>query len=94
MLFYGEEIDKNVNVLSEVDKLRCMITLKSGICNTAHLDLGSKQTHNNALIKFKDNILMLWYDHEFIQTVCNRIIEIGPKGMIDKLSSCNDYISI
>jgi len=101
MLFSGEEIYKNVDVLSGGEKVRCMIA-RMMIRNanvmlldspTNHLDLESIQAFNNTLIKFKGNILMSSHDHEFIQTVCNRVIEIGPKGMIDKLSAYDDYIS-
>jgi ATPase subunit of ABC transporter with duplicated ATPase domains len=60
---------------------------------TNHLDLESIQAFNNTLIKFKGNILMSSHDHEFIQTVCNRIIEITPKGMIDKVMEYDDYTS-
>jgi ATPase subunit of ABC transporter with duplicated ATPase domains len=60
---------------------------------TNHLDLESIQAFNNTLIRFKGNILMSSHDHEFIQTVCNRIIEITPKGMIDKQIQYDDYIS-
>ena len=59
---------------------------------TNHLDLESIQAFNNTLIKFKGNILMSSHDHEFIQTVCNRIIEIGPKGMIDKQMDYDEFI--
>ncbi len=101
MLFSGEEIFKKTNVLSGGEKVRCMIA-RMMIRNanvlildtpTNHLDLESIQAFNNTLIKFKGNILMSSHDHEFIQTVCNRIIEIGPKGMIDKLMDYDDYIS-
>lgn len=101
MLFSGEEIYKKANVLSGGEKVRCMIA-RMMIRNanvmlldspTNHLDLESIQAFNNTLIKFKGNILMSSHDHEFIQTVCNRVIEIGPKGMIDKLMSYDDYIS-
>jgi ATPase subunit of ABC transporter with duplicated ATPase domains len=101
MLFSGEEIYKKANVLSGGEKVRCMIA-RMMIRNanvmlldtpTNHLDLESIQAFNNTLIKFKGNILMSSHDHEFIQTVCNRIIEIGPKGMIDKLMDYDDYIS-
>jgi ATPase subunit of ABC transporter with duplicated ATPase domains len=60
---------------------------------TNHLDLESIQAFNNTLIRFKGNILMSSHDHAFIQTVCNRVIEIGPKGMIDKETEYDDYIS-
>ncbi|MGE5419695.1 MAG: ABC-F family ATP-binding cassette domain-containing protein [Chloroflexota bacterium] len=101
MLFSGEEIYKKVNVLSGGERVRCMIS-RMMIRNanvmildspTNHLDLESIQAFNNTLVKFKGNILMSSHDHEFIQTVCNRIIEIGPKGMIDKHTEYDDYIS-
>jgi ATPase subunit of ABC transporter with duplicated ATPase domains len=101
MLFSGDEIFKKTNVLSGGEKVRCMIA-RMMIRNanvmmldtpTNHLDLESIQAFNNTLIKFKGNILMSSHDHEFIQTICNRIIEIGPKGMIDKLMDYDDYIS-
>jgi ATPase subunit of ABC transporter with duplicated ATPase domains len=60
---------------------------------TNHLDLESIQAFNNTLIKFKGNILMSSHDQKFIQTVCNRIIEIGPKGMIDKQMDYDEYIN-
>jgi len=60
---------------------------------TNHLDLESIQAFNNTLVKFKGNIFMSSHDHEFIQTVCNRVIEITPKGMIDKQMEYDDYIS-
>ena len=101
MLFSGEEIYKKVNVLSGGERVRCMIA-RMMIRNanvmlldspTNHLDLESIQAFNNTLIRFKGNILMSSHDHEFIQTVCNRVIEIGPKGMIDKHMQYDDYIS-
>jgi ATPase subunit of ABC transporter with duplicated ATPase domains len=101
MLFSGEEIYKKVNILSGGERVRCMIS-RMMIRNanvmlldspTNHLDLESIQAFNNTLIKFKGNILMSSHDHEFIQTVCNRVIEIGPKGMIDKQTEYDDYIS-
>lgn len=101
MLFSGEEIYKKVNVLSGGERVRCMISrmmarnanvmLLDGPTN--HLDLESIQAFNNTLIKFKGNILMSSHDHEFIQTVCNRVIEISPNGMIDKEMQYDDYIS-
>jgi ATPase subunit of ABC transporter with duplicated ATPase domains len=101
MLFSGEEIYKKVNVLSGGERVRCMIA-RMMVRNanvmildspTNHLDLESIQSFNNTLMKFKGCILMSSHDHEFIQTVCNRIIEIGPKGMIDKEMLYDDYIS-
>ncbi|MFO7368956.1 MAG: ABC-F family ATP-binding cassette domain-containing protein [Bacteroidales bacterium] len=101
MLFSGEEIYKKATVLSGGEKVRCMIA-RMMIRNanvmildtpTNHLDLESIQAFNNTLIKFKGNIFMSSHDHEFIQTVCNRIIEITPKGMIDKEMEYDDYIT-
>ena len=100
MLFSGEEVLKKVNVLSGGEKMRCMIArmqLKNANClildtPTNHLDLESIQAFNNNLISFKGNILFSSHDHEFIQTVANRIIEITPKGTIDKLMQYDDYI--
>ena len=101
MLFSGEEANKKVNVLSGGERVRCMIA-RMMIRNanvmlldspTNHLDLESIQAFNNTLIRFKGNILMSSHDHEFIQTVCNRVIEIGPKGMIDKQMEYDEYIS-
>jgi ATPase subunit of ABC transporter with duplicated ATPase domains len=60
---------------------------------TSRIDLESIRAFNNILIRFKGNILMSSHDHAFIQTVCNRVIEIGPKGMIDKQMQYDDYIS-
>lgn len=101
MLFSGEEVYKKANVLSGGEKVRCMIarmmTRNANVMlldtPTNHLDLESIQAFNNTLIKFKGNVLMSSHDHEFIRTVCNRIIEIGPNGMIDKLMDYDDYIS-
>ena len=100
MLFSGEEVLKKVNVLSGGEKMRCMIArmqLKNANClildtPTNHLDLESIQAFNNNLISFKGNILFSSHDHEFIQTVANRIIELTPKGTIDKLMQYDDYI--
>lgn len=101
MLFSGEEIFKKANVLSGGEKVRCMIArmmLRNANVMlldspTNHLDLESIQAFNNSLIKFKGNLLMSCHDHEFIQTVCTRIIEMGPNGMIDKQMEYDDYIS-
>ncbi|NTV84167.1 MAG: ATP-binding cassette domain-containing protein [Bacteroidales bacterium] len=101
MLFSGDEVYKKASVLSGGEKVRCMIA-RMMIRNanvmildtpTNHLDLESIQAFNNTLTRFKGNILMSSHDHEFIQTVCNRIIEIGPKGMIDKRMDYDDYVS-
>ncbi len=101
MLFKEEDVLKHVNVLSGGEKMRCMIArmqLKNANClildtPTNHLDLESIQAFNNNLKIFKGNILFASHDHEFIQTVANRIIELGPKGHIDKLMEYDDYIS-
>jgi len=100
MLFREEDVLKKVNVLSGGEKMRCMIArmqLKNANClildtPTNHLDLESIQAFNNNLIQFKGNILFASHDHEFIQTVADRIIELTPHGTIDKLMQYDDYI--
>ena len=100
MLFSGEDVLKKVNVLSGGERMRCMIArmqLKNANClildtPTNHLDLESIQAFNNNLVAFKGNILFSSHDHEFIQTVANRIIELTPNGTIDKLMDYDDYI--
>ena len=100
MLFKEEDVLKHVNVLSGGEKMRCMIArmqLKNANClildtPTNHLDLESIQAFNNNLINFKGNILFASHDHEFINTVADRIIELTPSGTIDKLTSYDDYI--
>ena len=101
MLFSGEEVLKKACVLSGGEKMRCMIArmqLRGANClildtPTNHLDLESIQAFNNNLKIFKGNILFASHDHEFIQTVANRIIELGPNGNIDKIMTYDDYIS-
>ncbi len=101
MLFSGEEVLKKVNVLSGGEKMRCMIArmqLKNANClildtPTNHLDLESIQAFNNNLKLFKGNILFSSHDHEFIETVATRIIELTPVGTIDKLMEYDEYIS-
>ncbi|MBQ3655470.1 MAG: ATP-binding cassette domain-containing protein [Bacteroidales bacterium] len=101
MLFSGEEIFKKANVLSGGEKMRCMIAkmmLKNANCMildtpTNHLDLESIQAFNNTLTNFKGIVLMSSHDHEFIQTVANRIIELTPNGIIDKRMEYDDYIT-
>lgn len=101
MLFSGEDILKKVNVLSGGEKMRCMIArmqMKNANClildtPTNHLDLESIQAFNNNLKLFKGNILFSSHDHEFIQTIANRIIELTPSGIIDKMMDYDDYIS-
>ncbi len=100
MLFKQEEVEKKVNVLSGGEKMRCMIArmqLQNANClildtPTNHLDLESIQAFNNNLISFKGNILFSSHDHEFINTVADRIIELTPKGTIDKLMTYDEYI--
>jgi len=100
MLFSGEEILKSASVLSGGEKMRCMISrmmLKNANTlvldsPTNHLDLESIQSFNNTLKTFKGNVLFTSHDHEFIQTVANRIIELTPGGIIDKIMDYDDYI--
>lgn len=100
MLFKDEDIQKKVNVLSGGEKMRCMIArmqLRNTNClildtPTNHLDMESIQAFNNNLKLFKGNILFSSHDHEFINTVANRIIELTPNGSIDKLMTYEDYI--
>ena len=101
MLFAGDEIYKKVNVLSGGEKMRCMIA-KMMLTNanalildtpTNHLDLESIQSFNNNLQRYPGNVFMSSHDHEFISSVCDRIIELTPNGMIDKLMNYDDYIS-
>lgn len=101
MLFAGEEIFKSASVLSGGEKMRCMIArmmLRNANVMvldspTNHLDLESIQAFNNTLIHFKGNVLLTSHDREFIQTVCNRIIELTPNGIIDKQMDYDDYIT-
>lgn len=101
MLFSGEEVLKKVNVLSGGEKMRCMIArmqLKNANClildtPTNHLDLESIQAFNNNLKLYKGNVLFASHDHEFIQSVANRIIELTPQGSIDKLMEYDEYIA-
>ena len=100
MLFRQEEVEKNVRVLSGGEKMRLMIArmqLQNANClildtPTNHLDLESIQAFNNNLISFKGNVLFSSHDHEFIETVANRVIELTPAGIIDKLMSYDEYI--
>jgi len=101
MLFREEEVLKKASVLSGGEKIRCMIArMMMKNANTLildsptnHLDLESIQAFNNNLQTFRGVILMSSHDHEFIQTVCNRVIELGPKGIIDKRTEFDDYIT-
>uniref|UniRef100_UPI0025997CBF ATP-binding cassette domain-containing protein n=1 Tax=uncultured Muribaculum sp. TaxID=1918613 RepID=UPI0025997CBF len=101
MLFSGEEVMKKASVLSGGEKMRCMIAkMMMKDANTLildsptnHLDLESIQAFNNTLQGFKGNILFASHDHEFIQTIANRIIELTPNGIIDKMMDYDDYIT-
>ena len=101
MLFAGEEIRKQVRVLSGGEKMRCMISkmMLTGAnaiildTPTNHLDLESIQAFNNNLVKYPGNIFMSSHDHEFIQSVCDRVIELTPNGIIDKMMPYDDYIT-
>jgi len=101
MIFSGEEALKKSNVLSGGEKVRCMLSrmmMKRGNVlildePTNHLDLESIQSLNNALINFKGTIFLSTHDHEFAQTVANRIIELTPKGAIDRYTTFEDYLS-
>lgn len=100
MLFKDEDVLKKVKVLSGGEKMRCMIArmqLKNANClildtPTNHLDMESIQAFNNNLKLFKGNILFASHDHEFINTIANRIIELTPNGIIDKLMTYEDYM--
>ena len=101
MLCSGEEVMKKVNVLSGGEKMRCMIArmqLRNANClildtPTNHLDLESIQAFNNNLKIYKGNVLFSSHDHEFIETVANRIIELTPNGIIDKMMEYDEYIT-
>ena len=101
MLFSGKEVLKKVSVLSGGEKMRCMIArmqLRNANClildtPTNHLDLESIQAFNNNLKTYRGNILFSSHDHEFIQTVANRIIELTPNGIIDKMMEYDEYIT-
>ena len=98
MLFSGDDVMKQVTVLSGGEKVRCMLSkLMLSKANvlilddpTNHLDLESITALNDGLIAFKGSLLFSSHDHEFIQTTANRIIEIGPKGIVDRLGSTYD----
>lgn len=101
MLFSGDEALKSSTVLSGGEKMRCMFSRmmlqKSNILlldePTNHLDLESITALNNSLINFKGNILISSHDHELLQTVCNRVIEITPKGIIDREMTYDEYLA-
>lgn len=102
MLFSGEEVFKNVSVLSGGEKVRCMISrMMLGHGNllildepTNHLDLESIQAFNNALKDFPGTVLFTSHDHTFVQTVANRVVRITPTEFIDKLMSFDDFLAM
>lgn len=101
MIFSGEEALKKCNVLSGGEKVRCMLSrmmmVRANVLMldepTNHLDLESIQALNNSLTNFKGTVLFSTHDHEFAQTVANRVIEITPKGVIDKYATFDEYLS-
>ncbi|WP_226063873.1 ABC-F family ATP-binding cassette domain-containing protein [Kaistella polysaccharea] len=101
MLFSGDEALKSCTVLSGGEKMRCMFSRmmlqRANVLlmdePTNHLDLESITTLNNSLVNFKGNILLASHDHEMLQTVCNRIIELTPKGIIDREMTYDEYLS-
>ncbi len=101
MLFSGEEALKKANVLSGGEKVRCMLSrmmmLKANVLlidePTNHLDLESITAFNNSLKQFKGNVLFTTHDHQFAQTVANRVIELTPGGVIDRYLSFEEYMS-
>ncbi|HEY9168673.1 MAG TPA: ATP-binding cassette domain-containing protein [Lutibacter sp.] len=100
MIFSGEEALKQCNVLSGGEKVRCMLSrmmmVRANVLMldepTNHLDLESIQAFNNSLKNFKETVIFTTHDHEFAQTVANRIIEITPKGIIDRYSTFDEYL--
>ena len=102
VLFAGEDVDKPVNVLSGGEKVRCMFSrmmlFGSNVLvldqPTNHLDLESITAVNNGLMNFKGNVLFASHDHEFIQTIANRIIEITEDGVIDRMCTYDEYLEM
>ena len=100
MLFSGEEALKQANVLSGGEKVRCMLSkMMLSQANvllfdepTSHLDLESITSLNNGLINFKGSILFTSSDHQFVNSIANRLIEITPKGIVDKAMSYDEYV--
>ncbi|MBS4173097.1 ATP-binding cassette domain-containing protein [Bacillus sp. FJAT-49736] len=100
MLFSGEEVLKKANVLSGGEKVRCMLSkmMLSGANillldePTNHLDLESITALNNGLIRFKGSLIFASHDHQFIQTIANRIMELTPNGMVDKVMTYDEYL--
>ena len=100
MIFSGEEALKKCNVLSGGEKVRCMISRmmmkKANVLildePTNHLDLETITTFNNSIKKYKGTVLLTTHDHEFAQTLANRIVELTPKGVIDRYMSFDEYM--
>jgi ATPase subunit of ABC transporter with duplicated ATPase domains len=100
MLFTGDEIEKKVNVLSGGEKVRCMLSrmmLQNPNCivldqPTNHLDLESIQAFNEQCVDYKGIVMLTSHDHTFLETTANRIIELTPKGIIDRLMTFDEYL--
>ncbi len=100
MLFSGDEALKQSSVLSGGEKVRCMLSrmmmIRANVLlidePTNHLDLEAIQAFNNGLEKFKGTVLFSTHDHEFAQTVATRIIELTPKGVINRFSTFDEYL--
>lgn len=100
MLFTGDEIEKKVNVLSGGEKVRCMLSrmmLQGPNCiildqPTNHLDLESIQAFNEQCVEYKGVVMLTSHDHTFLETTANRIIELTPNGIIDKLMTFDEYL--
>jgi ATPase subunit of ABC transporter with duplicated ATPase domains len=101
MLFTGDEIEKKVNVLSGGEKVRCMLSrmmLQNPNCiildqPTNHLDLESIQAFNEQCVDYKGIVLLTSHDHTFLETTANRIIELTPRGIIDRLMTFDEYLN-
>jgi len=101
MLFSGEEALKKSTVLSGGEKVRCMLSrmmmIRANVLMldepTNHLDLESITAFNNSLKQFKGTVLLTTHDHEFAQTVGNRVVELTPKGIIDRYLTFDDYMT-
>ena len=100
MVFSGEEALKSCNVLSGGEKVRCMLSkmmmTRANVLMldepTNHLDLESITAFNNSLKKFKGSVLFTTHDHEFAQSIANRIVELTPSGIIDRYMSFDEYM--
>jgi ATPase subunit of ABC transporter with duplicated ATPase domains len=101
MIFSGEEALKKCNVLSGGEKVRCMLSrmmmMRANVLMldepTNHLDLESITAFNNSLKNFKGTVIFTTHDHEFAQTVANRVIELTPKGAIDRYMTFDEYMN-